>query len=163
LPDEGALRRVGEGVDIFLPTPDDKYQMTSGTSFSAAYISGLATPVLERNPALKPEEVRAILTKTTHDLGASGCHDLFGAGEADAYAAFTAVNVPAPPAAAVSGQAAAGKAAIAKPPTEKVFNEKVFTEKALEPQDVAATRALKQPAKVSDKSRPGGPDCPAAQ
>src|SRR6266403_1710524 len=29
------------GVDIFLPAPDEKYQMTSGTSFSAAYVSGL--------------------------------------------------------------------------------------------------------------------------
>ena len=49
------------GVDIFLPAPDEKYQMTSGTSFSAAYVSGLAALMLERNPALKPDEVRAIL------------------------------------------------------------------------------------------------------
>src|SRR5450432_110451 len=58
------------GVDIFLPAPDEKYQMTSGTSFSAAYVSGLAALMLERNPALKPEEVRAILMKTARDLGA---------------------------------------------------------------------------------------------
>ena len=44
------------GVDIFLPAPDDKYQMTSGTSFSAAFVSGLAALMLERNPALKPED-----------------------------------------------------------------------------------------------------------
>ena len=44
------------GVDIFLPAPDEKYQMTSGTSFSAAYVSGLAALMLERNPALKPDE-----------------------------------------------------------------------------------------------------------
>ena len=78
------------GVDIFLPAPDDKYQMTSGTSFSAAYVSGVAALVLERNPALKPDEVRAILMKTARDLGAPGRDDLFGAGEADAYAAVTA-------------------------------------------------------------------------
>ena len=58
------------GVDIFLPAPDEKYQMTSGTSFSAAYVSGLAALMLERNPALKPDEVRAILMKTARDLGA---------------------------------------------------------------------------------------------
>ena len=37
------------GVDIFLPAPDGKYQMTSGTSFSAAYVSGVAALLLERN------------------------------------------------------------------------------------------------------------------
>ena len=30
------------GTDVFLPAPDQKYQMTSGTSFSAAYVSGIA-------------------------------------------------------------------------------------------------------------------------
>ena len=60
------------GVDIFLPAPDEKYQMTSGTSFSAAYVSGLAALMLERNPALKPNEVRAILMTTARDLGAPG-------------------------------------------------------------------------------------------
>ena len=75
------------GVDIFLPAPDGKYQMTSGTSFSAAYVSGLAALMLERNPALKPDDLRAILTTTARDLGTPGRDDLFGAGEADAFAA----------------------------------------------------------------------------
>jgi hypothetical protein len=79
------------GVDIFLPAPDGKYQMTSGTSFSAAYVSGLAALILERNPSLKPADVRAILTTSARDLGAPGRDDLFGAGEADAYAAVQAV------------------------------------------------------------------------
>jgi subtilisin family serine protease len=78
------------GVDIFMPAPGGKYQMNSGTSFSAAYISSLAALVLERDPTLKPEQVRTILTRTAHDLGAPGRDDLFGAGEADAYAAVTA-------------------------------------------------------------------------
>ena len=103
------------GVDIFLPAPDEKYQMTSGTSFSAAYVSGLAALMLERNPALKPDEVRAILTKTARDLGAPGRDDLFGAGEADAFAAVTAaVAAPAVPVAAVSGTPASRKSAGAR-------------------------------------------------
>lgn len=92
------------GADIFLPAPDEKYQITSGTSFSAAYVSGIAALMLERNPALKPNDLRAILTKTARDLGAPGRDDLFGAGEADAYAAVTASTAaPAVPLAAVSG------------------------------------------------------------
>ena len=87
------------GVDIFLPVPDEKYQMMSGTSFSAAYVSGLIALMLERNPAMKPDEVRAVLTRTARDLGAPGRDDQFGAGEADAYAAVSA-SAPAPVAAA---------------------------------------------------------------
>ena len=122
------------GVDIFLPAPDDKYQMTSGTSFSAAYVSGLAALMLERNPALKPGEVRAMLLKTARDLGAPGRDDLFGAGEADAFAAVSAVaTAPAVPVAAVSD----------RPAAENVSDR----------QDVPGTRALNQPAAAvaSDK------------
>jgi hypothetical protein len=86
------------GADIFLPAPDDKYQITSGTSFSAAYVSGVAALIMERNPALKPGDVRAILTNTARDLGAPGRDDQFGAGEADAFAAVTAASAaPAVP------------------------------------------------------------------
>jgi len=134
------------GVDIFLPAPDGKYQMTSGTSFSAAYISGVAALMLERNPALKPDEVRAILMKTARDLGAPGRDDLFGAGEADAYAAVSAVvAAPAVPVAAVSDTPAA----------EKVSGR----------HEVPATRALNQPAATiaSDRSAAGEANRPAAQ
>jgi subtilisin family serine protease len=93
------------GADIFLPAPDEKYQITSGTSFSAAYVSGVAALMLERNPALKPGDVRAILAKTARDLGAPGRDDQFGAGEADAFAAVTAATAaPSVPLASVSGK-----------------------------------------------------------
>jgi subtilisin family serine protease len=125
------------GVDIFLPAPDQKYQMTSGTSFSAAYVSGLAALMLERNPSLKPAELRAILVKTARDIGAAGRDDLFGAGEADAYAAVSA-TLPVEPAAAVSGTPAA---------------------------ENASTRALSEPAAAlaSDKPAAGNGNRPAAQ
>jgi hypothetical protein len=96
----GHIAVSAPGVDIFLPAPDGKYQMTSGTSFSAAYISGLAALMMERNPQLAPAEVRAILVKTARDLGAPGRDDLFGAGEADAFGAVTAVLDAAAPVAA---------------------------------------------------------------
>ena len=130
------------GVDIFLPAPDEKYQMTSGTSFSAAYVSGLAALMLERNPALKPGEVHAILMKTARDLGAPGRDDLFGAGEADAFAAVSAV-APAMPVATASD----------RPAAENVSGR----------QEVPGTRALNQPAAAvaSDKSAAGEAHRPA--
>jgi hypothetical protein len=132
------------GVDIFLPAPDEKYQMASGTSFSAAYVSGLAALMLERNPALKPGQVREILMKTARDLGAPGRDDLFGAGEADAFAAVSAV-APAMPVAAASD----------RPTAENVSDR----------QEVPGTRALNQPAAAvaSDKSAAGEAHRPAAQ
>jgi hypothetical protein len=142
----GHIAVSAPGVDIFLPAPDEKYQMASGTSFSAAYISGLAALLLERNPALKPDEVRAILMKTARDLGAPGRDDLFGAGEADAYAAVSAVApAPATPVATVSE----------RPAGEIVPNR----------QDAPATRALNQSpaAMASDKSAVDEADRPAAR
>ena len=38
------------GVDILLPAPDDDYQVITGTSFAAAYVSGVAALVLQRAP-----------------------------------------------------------------------------------------------------------------
>jgi subtilisin family serine protease len=131
------------GVDIFLPAPDEKYQMTSGTSFSAAYVSGLAALMLERNPALRPDDVRAILMKTARDLGAPGRDDLFGAGEADAFAAVSAV-AGAPLVAATDAPAPA-------------------VEKATDAPDAPATRGLIQPAAAMVAGKPDAADRPAAR
>ena len=132
------------GTDIFLPAPDQKYQMTSGTSFSAAYVSGIAALLLERNPTLKPNEVRAILTSTARDLGAPGKDELFGYGEADAFAATTA--------------------ATGTPPVP-MANAPRKPEAAPDSNDVSVSRELKVPAAAiaSDKSAPGEPNRPAAQ
>ncbi|HKH02689.1 MAG TPA: S8 family serine peptidase, partial [Bradyrhizobium sp.] len=102
----GHIAVAAPGVDIFLPAPDEKYQMTSGTSFSAAYVSGIVALMLERNPALTPTEVRATLMHTARDLGPPGRDDLFGAGEADAYAALAAVAAVAPVIAATDASGA---------------------------------------------------------
>ncbi|MBX9647107.1 MAG: S8 family serine peptidase [Xanthobacteraceae bacterium] len=98
------------GADIFLPAPDEKYQITSGTSFSAAYVSGIAALIMERNPALSLNGIRSVLTRTARDLGAPGRDDLFGAGEADAFAAVTAaVDAPSVPVASATGKPAGEK------------------------------------------------------
>jgi hypothetical protein len=90
------------GVDILLPAPNADYQLTSGTSFAAAHVSGIAALILERKPDLTPDAVRAILTSTARDIGRSGRDDEFGAGLVDAYQAIVSLetgNADAPPAA----------------------------------------------------------------
>jgi subtilisin family serine protease len=138
----GHIALSAPGVDIFLPVPDEKYQMMSGTSFSAAYVSGLAALMLERNPSLKPSEARAVLMQTARDLGAPGRDDLFGSGEADAYAAVSAIG--APPAGLPDTPAA---------------------ENTSDRQDLAATRPLNQPpaATASDTSAAGDASALAKQ
>jgi subtilisin family serine protease len=134
------------GADIFLPAPDEKYQITSGTSFSAAYVSGVAALIMERNPALKPNDVRAILMKTARDLGTPGRDDLFGAGNADAFAAVTAAAAaPTVPLAAATGKPAG--------------------ENAAAPDNASVSRALNDaaPSMASEKSAANAANKPAAQ
>ena len=137
------------GQNIFLPAPENTYQMTSGTSFSAGFVSGIAALVLERNPALKPDDVRAIVMKTARDLGPPGRDSLFGAGEADAYAAvIAAVPAPSVPVAS-SGQPAAD---------QKPLDQNGLDQKGPDRRDGSATRAL-----ASDRSVPAEANRPAAQ
>ena len=145
------------GVDIFLPAPDEKYQITSGTSFSAAYISGVAALIMERNPALKPNDVRAILLKTARDLGAPGRDDLFGAGEADAFAAVTAAaDAPAVPVAAVSGKPAGEKAAAPSPAADNASVSRALDDSApaMASENMASENTASEKSAANDANRP---------
>ncbi|MCX7312764.1 MAG: S8 family serine peptidase [Alphaproteobacteria bacterium] len=82
------------GVDILLPEPGNEYRLISGTSFSAAYVSGVAALVLQRAPGLKPDGVREVLQKTARDIGPAGKDSQFGAGLVDAYQAIMALQAP---------------------------------------------------------------------
>jgi len=80
------------GVDLLLPGPDGTYRQISGTSFSAAEVSGTVALMLERQPNLDPEAVRRTLMSTARDLGPRGVDPQFGAGLVDAYKALMAVS-----------------------------------------------------------------------
>lgn len=80
------------GVDILSAAPDGKYQMSSGTSLSAAYVSGLAALMIARNPDVSAADIRKALIATARDLGPKGRDDQFGAGQADALDAVMAVG-----------------------------------------------------------------------
>jgi hypothetical protein len=97
------------GVGILLPAPKADYQLTSGTSFAAAHVSGIAALVLERKPDLSPEAVREILLASARDLGPRGKDPQFGAGLVDAYQALVAVEAQAKPAREPKARSAAGR------------------------------------------------------
>ena len=82
------------GADILVAIPDGGYEVSSGTSYSAAEVSGIVALMLERKPELTPERVRAILLTTAKDLGPKGRDRLYGAGLADAYDSLLAEALP---------------------------------------------------------------------
>ena len=82
------------GVDILSAAPEGKYQILSGTSLSAAYVSGVAALMISRSPDIASSEVRATLLSTARDIGPPGRDDQFGAGQVDALGAVSAVATP---------------------------------------------------------------------
>ena len=85
------------GVDILLPAPGAGYQVTTGTSFAAAEMSGIVALMLERKPDLRHAGVRKALTATARDLGPKGLRPKgfdtqFGAGLVDAYEAILSLE-----------------------------------------------------------------------
>ena len=89
----GHIAVAAPGVDILVPIPNASYDLTSGTSFAAAHVSGIVALILERKPSLDPDAVRKILLlSTAKDLGPAGKDEQFGAGLVDAYQAILALE-----------------------------------------------------------------------
>jgi subtilisin family serine protease len=82
------------GAQILVAIPDNGYEISSGTSYSTAEVSGIVALMLQRKPDLSPDQVRGILRVTAKDLGPKGPDAMFGAGLADAYGALTAEAAP---------------------------------------------------------------------
>jgi filamentous hemagglutinin family protein len=90
------------GVDILVPAPEGDYQITTGTSVAAAEVSGIVALLLERNPKLRPADIRRILTMSAKRLGPGDRDDNFGSGLIDPLQALqladprTATTTPPP-------------------------------------------------------------------
>ncbi|MBW0012708.1 type VII secretion-associated serine protease mycosin [Mycobacterium sp.] len=91
-----ALGPEGEPVDA-LPGKDGPVPI-AGTSFAAAYVSGLAALLRQRFPDLTPAQILNRITATARHPG-GGVDDAVGAGTVNAVAALT-WDVPAGPATA---------------------------------------------------------------
>jgi subtilisin family serine protease len=82
------------GAQILVAIPDGGYEVASGTSYSAAEVSGIAALMLDRKTSLSPDKLRDILLATAKDLGPKGRDIMFGAGLVDAYGALKADEAP---------------------------------------------------------------------
>jgi subtilisin family serine protease len=76
------------GVDILLPAPNGGYDLKSGTSVAAAFVSGVAALLIERNPSLKADAAKKTLVSTARPLAPAGHEAEFGAGLVDALQAL---------------------------------------------------------------------------
>ena len=52
------------GVDVLVAAPNGGYDFTTGTSVATAHVSGLVALMLQRQPDIDPERVRALLTSS---------------------------------------------------------------------------------------------------
>jgi subtilisin family serine protease len=80
---------VGYAVGSAAVGPDALYLRASGTSFAAAFVSGVASLLRARDPALGAEQVRRLLLHSARDLDPPGVDQLTGYGLLDARAALS--------------------------------------------------------------------------
>ncbi len=80
------------GVDILSAAPGGGYNLESGTSQAAAYVSGLVGLLHAIRPDLSPAGALDLMARSAKDLGAPGADDSFGAGRIDAGAALKALG-----------------------------------------------------------------------
>jgi Subtilase family len=88
------------GVDVLLTAPNGGYAMQTGTSVSAALVSGVAALLIERSPSAKPTDVRAWLATTARPLALPAAKKAVGAGLVNARGAADAAARSAEPAVA---------------------------------------------------------------
>lgn len=69
---------------------DKRYYRSSGTSFSAPIVTGIASLLLSKDPSLTNEELRRILKQSARDIETPGIDQFTGYGLVDARAALKA-------------------------------------------------------------------------
>lgn len=82
-----ALDLVSLGTDAVY------YAKASGTSMATPHVSGAVALMLQANPMLTPDQVKAVLQQTATPMPGNQVHEV-GAGYLDAFAAVQAVRAP---------------------------------------------------------------------
>jgi subtilisin family serine protease len=82
------------GVDVLLPAPNGAYARETGTSVSAALVSGVAALIFERRPAAAPDNIKYWLTATAKPLGLGADGGRGGVRLVDARRAVEAAALP---------------------------------------------------------------------
>ena len=83
----------GEGITSTCITTSG-YATTSGTSFSAPHVSGVAALLLSIDPKLTPSQITNILQSSSIDLGTPGRDDQYGYGRLDSFMAVKSTLKP---------------------------------------------------------------------
>ena len=103
-----AFAQRGDYIDIAAPgvrilsTAKGDYNLQSGTSMSAAFVSGAAALLFSARPQLTPADVRDILLVSAVDIGAPGRDSTYGAGRLNIPGAFAILNARYPSSASLS-------------------------------------------------------------
>jgi subtilisin family serine protease len=82
------------GVDVLLPAANGAYAKETGTSVSAALVSGVAALIFERRPAAAPNNIKYWLTATAKPLGLGADRNRVSVGLVDARRAVEAAGAP---------------------------------------------------------------------
>jgi subtilisin family serine protease len=82
------------GVDVLLPSPNGAYAKETGTSVSAALVSGVAALIFERRPEAAPNNIKYWLTATAKPLGLGADRSRVSVGLVDARRAVEAAGAP---------------------------------------------------------------------
>lgn len=84
---------VAPGESILSTYLNGEYRELSGTSLSAAIVSGLAARFISYYQDVSPQEVKGMLYQTADDLGDTGPDPIFGNGRINAEKLFTEQNL----------------------------------------------------------------------
>ncbi len=82
------------GVDIYSTQLNNTYGYSSGTSFSAPIVAGIASLLYSVNSGLTNAQVKSIIELTAEDKGTTGRDNYYGYGRVNAYKAVQPPSAP---------------------------------------------------------------------